>query len=259
MNSSNRFQLPEDIWEHIPPRRDAIMVFGSAARGDSDKHSDIDVLVLRRGTSFSERRGQYNIAYYSPAHLRQMAENGSLFVRHLLDDGQILEDPSNVLVNILQCYIRPASYVSFRNEICAVLPLFDISQERFEQFPKRWFDASLFCLRSLIYIAADEEDTLSFSIKKLASDTGWEEAKFLLAARQFEAKQFLKGFTKAIEFIEAECKKECSNPYLTVEAYCLNEYEDHPLVLSLTLRLLLGGRTPISYDLFSPVHWVSGT
>ena len=56
------------------------------------------VRVLRTSVVF------INVTVYTVAHLTDMAMRGSLFVRHLIDEGIVLSDPHNLVSNALEAY-----------------------------------------------------------------------------------------------------------------------------------------------------------
>ena len=98
----------------------AVMLYGSQARGERPD-SDVDVLqvVEDRGRVYSV--GEVNVSAYRAAHFRELASRGSLFVRHLRDEGVVLSDPDRVLQQILSEYLEPASYGALRAELAVVV------------------------------------------------------------------------------------------------------------------------------------------
>lgn len=233
------------------------MLFGSAARGDIDEHSDIDVLVLRKGRAATTRSGRFNLSSYSASQLAAMASYGSLFVRHLAMDGIICEDPTGALQRALDHYQKPASYTHFKAELKATVPLFDVSEADFNRCSNRWLSTAIYCLRSYIYIRADEENVLHFSLRELARITEWEDVNLLLWSRRVQGVNVWVAFSEVVASLEENLGTSRENPYKTIEAYATNVFDAHPLVLGLTLRLLRGGNAPINYDLLSPFVWVS--
>lgn len=76
-----------------------LWLFGSAARGDTDPLSDIDLLVTGQlnaavveGLSFP--KGQVSLVRYEWDELRHMASYGSLFLHHLREEGRPLGQTS---------------------------------------------------------------------------------------------------------------------------------------------------------------------
>jgi len=57
-------------------------VFGSVCRGESDKGSDVDVLVISNETAAkNELPAQWSV--YSPRRIRMLFSRGTLFAWHL--------------------------------------------------------------------------------------------------------------------------------------------------------------------------------
>lgn len=91
--------LLEDLRAYQPEK---IILFGSAARGDADEHSDLDVVLVKETRdSFVQRGidaarhirlgvGAVDILVYTPEEFRRMQENENPFVERVLADGRVL-------------------------------------------------------------------------------------------------------------------------------------------------------------------------
>ena len=97
---------------------EGICVFGSAARGSSDKYSDRDVLIVSgdkrrraRMTSAWRARG-WSVAAYTPSRLRKMANSKSLFIQHLKLEGIVTCDRGRWLHGLLDSAEPKASYAA---------------------------------------------------------------------------------------------------------------------------------------------------
>jgi hypothetical protein len=83
-----------------PAAVEAIVLFGSCARGDADAGSDTDVAVFAMAESpndlvetkqsLSKVTGNANLSVYSTRTTERMAEDGSLFLWHVRLEGQTL-------------------------------------------------------------------------------------------------------------------------------------------------------------------------
>lgn len=94
----------------------SICVFGSSARANTDQLSDLDVLVVAddprtaQATVDSWTSSGWSVSTYSRTRLLRVADAGSLFVKHLQQEGRIASDPSGWLQNTLdefklkECY-----------------------------------------------------------------------------------------------------------------------------------------------------------
>jgi len=76
-----------------------LLEFGSRARGDNDKYSDVDLLEVENFSS-SESQEEH-IHYYTKRRLQVLKNFKSLFLVHLKKEGRIISDESNWLKNFL--------------------------------------------------------------------------------------------------------------------------------------------------------------
>jgi hypothetical protein len=98
----------------IPTRIDAVALYGSQVRGDRDRFSDRDLLLvsddpsaLSEAKTLMSKNG-FSSACYSWKKLRFLTNRKALFVQHLKQESQIIIDKENKLHSLLASY-RPAS------------------------------------------------------------------------------------------------------------------------------------------------------
>ena len=83
-----------------------IILFGSAARGDTDEYSDIDLIVVKetdrrfvqRLVDISEFISSYisvDVFVYTPGELKAMVEDGNPFIEQALKDGKVLYEKTS--------------------------------------------------------------------------------------------------------------------------------------------------------------------
>lgn len=90
--------LLEALQRYQPQR---VILFGSAARGEADAESDLDVLVIKDTPEpFVQRLETMarlcppgvhaDILVYTPEELQRMVEDGNPFIRRALDEGKVI-------------------------------------------------------------------------------------------------------------------------------------------------------------------------
>jgi hypothetical protein len=95
---------------------ESVALYGSAARGDTDIHSDCDILLvddsvaqLQAAARTLRSRG-YSCATYTWSRLAHMLIRGSLFVQHLKTEAVILRDHQERLSAFLHSYSPLGDY-----------------------------------------------------------------------------------------------------------------------------------------------------
>ena len=82
-----------------------IILFGSAARGDADEYSDLDLIVIKVSnkrfverlvevTAYLPRDVAADVFVYTPQEFRAMQEEGNPFIEQALKDGIVLYEKS---------------------------------------------------------------------------------------------------------------------------------------------------------------------
>ena len=84
-----------------PYQPQRIILFGSAARGEADAESDLDVLVIKDTAEPFMRRLEHvaelcppgvhaDILVYTPEELREMVDDGNPFIIQALHEGRVV-------------------------------------------------------------------------------------------------------------------------------------------------------------------------
>jgi hypothetical protein len=97
---------------------DSIAIYGSQARGDADRLSDKDIIVVDSDTcklshakKALEKRG-FSCSTYTWNRLHRMQFHGSLFVEHLKREALILRDEKDVLRSFLDSFTPKYDYTA---------------------------------------------------------------------------------------------------------------------------------------------------
>ena len=97
-------------------RASAEAIFGSAARGDSDRLSDRDYLIVDNDLAVLRRRAEelsaegWSVASYTFRKLDVLAKKGALFLQHLKQESVIVEDNGGRLRSLINNFQPKSSY-----------------------------------------------------------------------------------------------------------------------------------------------------
>lgn len=133
-----------------------VRVFGSAARGDNDSSSDIDVLVIYERAPIAIERERtlvqikttvgknVDIAEYSAERIRHFFLSGDLFAWHLFQESMKLFSDKSDFIDQLG---RPRPYVNAQCDISAFKNLLETVPENIKKHPENAvFEAGLLYL-----------------------------------------------------------------------------------------------------------------
>lgn len=150
----------------------SIAIFGSSLRDDFDKYSDRDLLVVANDFKTLEElkknysKDDWSISYYTYSKLEYLSKNGSLFIKHLQNESEIIIDKKDRLINILSQFNPKSNY---KDDIKDCENYFEI----IKTVPKTdlgfaWFCDSLYVgLRNYLLFKNAENGVFEFSFIKL--------------------------------------------------------------------------------------------
>ncbi|MBW3518419.1 hypothetical protein [Flavobacterium sp. NKUCC04_CG] len=96
----------------------SILKYGSAIRGNSDKYSDKDLLIVAEDYNVLNLLKEHyvklgwSVSIYTYVKLKYLSTNGFLFVKHLILEGEIIYDAGNLLHSILENFNECIDYKS---------------------------------------------------------------------------------------------------------------------------------------------------
>jgi predicted nucleotidyltransferase len=79
-----------------------IILFGSAVRGEVDKYSDLDLVVIKQtskifiqrlvevGKMLSPALGNIDVFVYTPREFKEMQRSGNPFIEKVLEEGKVI-------------------------------------------------------------------------------------------------------------------------------------------------------------------------
>jgi len=147
-------------------------IFGSSLRSDFDKYSDKDLLIVADDyetlenlkTTYSKR--DWSISFYTYTKLKYLSRNGSLFIKHLQNESQIIIDKNDRLKGILDDFNSKNDY---KKDIEDCLNYFDI----IKSIPNTTLGLAWYCdclyvgLRNYLVFKNAEKGIFEFSFIKL--------------------------------------------------------------------------------------------
>lgn len=101
----------------------AIILYGSKARGDHDRFSDTDLLGIASEGSIKKTFDECGVSFhvYPRPWLEEQARKGSLFLLHLVSEAKVVFDPSDVFGEVKSTFRYKASYQEDIETGCAVV------------------------------------------------------------------------------------------------------------------------------------------
>ncbi len=225
----------------------AVVLYGSHVRGRATPESDVDVLQVVSNPASAYRVGPVSVTPYTPNHLRTMAQRGSLFIRHVIDEGVVLHDPPRLIEQVRACFRRPATYGGLRAEVCAASRLLDVSNEGYERRWRKYHSLVAHMVRSYAYSVLADRDELVFDWNDAVRALGAPELVSVIPLARATLPS-IDEFRSAIALLAKACGAAPRNEYGTAEALIVNAYGRSPLTVILGLRLLNDSDAPLEYE-----------
>lgn len=161
----------------------AILLFGSLARADQSEGSDTDLLLI---TADDETRhlsvGHLSMFLYPWFQLKLDAENGDLFVCHLVREAKAIFDPDGYLLQLREAFQLRSDY---RREIAQAMDLgWFIARFGDELNSALQAKRTLWCIRTILIARSAEQGDPVFAPRILADRSTSTFARKLLTKRR---------------------------------------------------------------------------
>lgn len=145
----------------------AMLLYGSWARGDADVDSDLDVLLLEANTSFrSIRDARVSLARYDSRDVSNLS--GTLFGFHLVRDGIVLHDTGGQLARALSA-IQPPVPGSIIARVRLLSQVLDVSDADRREYIEGLTKVGRYLLRTAMYAQALDKGRPCFSVREIAN------------------------------------------------------------------------------------------
>jgi hypothetical protein len=214
-------------------------LYGSWARGDAHKHSDVDVLQVTPTHRAPYSIGNINITCYTWRQLVKLAESGSLFARHLVSEAIPLHDPRSLLQTLKSAYVAPSSYGNVYDAVNGSLPIVALGEDSYHQSTKYYAATAGFLLRTQVYARAFERGATSFSMQHISDVIG--DSRPGERVRALCLDQTYANFRCVVDLL---FEMTGTAPFVRqqpLEAFIVNSYGSCELAVILGLRILARG------------------
>lgn len=228
----------------------AVMLYGSHARGDAGPASDVDLLQLVPHSPRSYTRELVSVVAYTPAQLKQMATEGSLFAWHLRTEGVVLQDPDGLLERSLALHAGPAIGRSLERlaDLSAIL---DLGRSEFELYANRANRTARYLARTAMYARALEAGGKSFNLQAAATSAGRPHLAQLLG-RPSEGVMDWKTFVAYRSALSELIGPLRRNQFEALEALAVQSWGKDPHLAALAIQTLLPLDGEIAYSSLPP-------
>jgi len=220
-----------------------LVLYGSRARGTFRDDSDIDVLQLVDDNPRSYADGSMNVAVYTAAHLTALAERGSLFVRHLIDEGIVLSDPYDLVSAALGAYREPATYLRLKTELRVLIEA--MSKSDATQYRPLLDNLARFTVRSALYVRTAELGKPVFDVEAAARVAGIPDVAAQLRSSIVEDLATLLG--SGMQLLDVPLPTDIPKTLKAITIWSIGRY---PLV-SKQLEHAIAGNAQIDYSLLT--------
>jgi hypothetical protein len=146
---------------------DALFLYGSRARGDGGRASDVDLLGVVSSPAIEKPFDQSGISLhlYPWEWMKDQAQKGTLFLSHVVHEAVAINDPDNLLDELRRQFTFKSSYASEVELGCKIiLALLGLDNDRINRnIIRKYF----WGLRTALMGAAANQGSPSFSARDL--------------------------------------------------------------------------------------------
>jgi hypothetical protein len=232
-------RLLETVRPAIVPPFSALFLYGSFARGDQDRSSDIDILQVTPTHTAPYASGKINITCYTADQLRALASNGALFAKHLVLEAVPLVDPASLLDKLKSIFTAPSDYRYLCRDVTDSVALVAVTEDTFRESPKHYSATAGYLLRTYVYARAFDLGAKSFSMRHVTELTGDDRPRERLVA--LRPRKTYSSFRSVVDLLFELTQTAPFSRQESLEAFVVNSYGSCDLAVILGLRILARG------------------
>ncbi|MDH1692594.1 nucleotidyltransferase domain-containing protein [Pseudomonas sp. GD03766] len=183
----------------------SMALYGSCARGDNQPGSDIDVFAIHDGDSYQMLYlGNLNVSAYPLELARKKAQEGDLFMMHIVAESKVITDMTGALQRLVGCFEYKSSY-SIEQKKAADLAWYLVENSRSLKDYSMLNRRLAWCVRTILIARSAELRSPVFSSAKLADFFGDPLVKVLIDKKSkskfdFESVDFVRSFLRSNNF-----------------------------------------------------------
>lgn len=178
----------------------ALILFGSCARGDQTKDSDVDMLAIHDDKNYRvDEYQKLNFSFYPESTLRRMMLNGELFALHLATESKIIFETDNIASNLFKLFEFKSSYVPIISE-ASLLAWTIIKYYSEINKPDLCNKRLVWCIRTISAANAASQKKNCFSATDIIKSVSIGDMDWVLAQKN-NSEYSQRLITKMIEFL----------------------------------------------------------
>lgn len=241
-------EVPLELQKEIK-KTDTLVLFGSYARNEIREDSDIDLLAITKYKKSKNKLSydKYNLNFYSFDYLIKLANEGSLFIRHLISESILITGEKDIVERLAYHYSTSSSHSLKLKQLIFSAKFLDVDMDTYKNYPKKFNQLAFFILRTLIYTITHELGYNSFSLIEISRYLNKPEILELHNLKHNKGEETL-FFLKCYHLIEKLTENKIQNEYLTYDALLLESQNVGELPFWLGLRLYSDTTTSYIYD-----------
>ena len=148
---------------------ESVLLYGSRARGDEGRHSDVDLLGIVSSDKIVKPFDDNGISFhlYPFSWLMESAENGALFLLHIVNEAVPLSDPKALLDRLKEAFVYKSSYLADKELGCRIIAaVANLPEDRFTGTIRRRY---FWGVRPALMAMSADQRSPTFSAESLES------------------------------------------------------------------------------------------